>query len=104
MIESIKMPKPCCEKFKNISITYLDLVVAEDDSLQLLISLLSRLNDYDPIEAEEARKIAEFLDAYLNRKIVREHYFLGRSLEPCTFDSSDLEAEICRVHGKLRPL
>ena len=58
-------------------------------------------SSYDPIEAEEVRKIANFLDTYLNRKIVREHYFFGRLIEPCTFDSSELKAEICRAHEKL---
>ena len=94
--------KPCCKKFQKISVQYLDIAIIEDDTLQLIISLLSRLKEYHPIEAEEARKLADFLDGYLNLKIVREHYFFGRSLKSCNLEASDLRAEISRIDEKLR--
>lgn len=92
----------CCKKFKTNSLTYLDLLTTEDHSLQLIIGLLCRLKEDDSIERADIKRLAAFLDRYLNRKIVYEHYFLGRSLKQCTYDKSDLRAEINRLNNRFK--
>ena len=95
-----KAPKPCCKKFEDFSRNYVDLVVQDDEMLELLISFISRVDDNDPMESVELRRLAIPLREYLARKKIRESYFFGRSLIGSGIDSADVGAEVMRAHGK----
>ena len=94
--------KPCCNKFPKVANNYIDTVFHDDYRLRMLANLLLCAKDQDCFDMESLEEIALFIEEFINRKIVREHYFFGRTLKTCTFDDADLSAEIHRVHAKMK--
>ncbi len=96
------MMKPCCRKFDQFAMRYQDIVCQDDYRLRMIANLLLNIQDLECFDVESLEEIAHTIDEYINRKIVREHYFFGRTLRSCTFDSVELGAEIHRVHARIK--
>lgn len=93
--------KECCKDFKKVALNYLDLSVEIDMPLQLLVSFLYRITDENPLEVQDFRSIAKIIEIFLNKKLVLEHEFFGRSIHSATFDEIELEAEKFKIQQKI---
>jgi len=91
--------KPCCKRFREISVRYQDAVFSDDYQLRMLANLLLCVQEIEGLDVESVREIGHAIDNFINRKIVREHYFFGRSLNSCTLSDTDLHAEIHRIRA-----
>lgn len=101
-MKSKMLLKPCCSKYKKFALVYQDIVIAEDERLRLLVDLLSQVNPELGFTKQGFQRIADEIQFYLDRKVVRDHYFFGRTLSECSFDAADLGAELCRTHNKYK--
>jgi hypothetical protein len=68
----------------------------------MLSTLLTRCRDDDPLDSEVTAEIGYAIESYLQRKLVREAVFVGRSLRRCTLRDIDLQAELARVKEHLK--
>lgn len=94
--------KPCCSKFSRIASQYIDIVCHDDYRLRMIANLLHCAKDQDIFDMESLEEIALLIEEFVNKKIVREHYFFGRTLRPCLFNDADLSAELHRVHATMK--
>ena len=102
MPKSKLLLKPCCSKYEKIARRYLDIVCSNDYRLRMIANLLLNIKDLECFDVESLEEISHMIDDYLDRKIVHENYFFGRSLRPCKYGAVDLGAEIHRVHAMVK--
>lgn len=102
MSKSKSLLKPCCERFNQIALRYLDIVCHDDYTLRMIANLLVCAKEMDSLDLESVNELGHVIDEYINKKIAREHYFFGRTLRPCKLSAPDLGAEIHRVHAKFK--
>jgi len=95
-------PSPRCPRCLQRNNVFIDLSADQDAQLQMLSTLLSRCREDDPLEAETMAEIGYAIEAYLQRKLVRESVFVGRTLRRCTLRETDLQAELARVKAYLK--
>ncbi|MBL7716554.1 MAG: hypothetical protein JNL01_13910 [Bdellovibrionales bacterium] len=99
-MKSLQM-KSCCSKFQGYAIEFQDLSADNDRTLRMLSNVLLAAGIQDMFDIQTIREIGYYLEVFLNRKLVQEHVFFGRSIKGCTFSDSDLSAEIQRVYAKV---
>lgn len=86
------------KKFKLKCITYSDLSSDNDHQLQLISSLLLKMND--SLEKKEAKTLGQYLDAYLNKKIILDHYFWKRVIDLCNLNNEEIEGQLLEIRNK----
>jgi hypothetical protein len=82
--------------FRSKCIKYSDLSSDNDEHLQLISSLLLKVDDV--LEIKDAKTLGYYLDSYLNKKIILDHCFWERGVELCNLDEEEIEnmtIEIC---------
>jgi hypothetical protein len=94
--------KPCCARFSKLALEYQDLTASDDYQLRALSNLLLCITDMEIFEVETLHEVARLIDAFLDRKLVREHYLFGRTVKGSAISAIELGAEIHRVHSKLK--
>ena len=93
--------KPCCSKFKKLSLDYIDLIVADDHNLMAIANMLTCLRDLECLGVNTLNEIGRIIESYLNRKMVYEACFLGRKIDESTIDPIQLKAELYKFRLKL---
>lgn len=102
MSKSQSLLKPCCSKFNQIAVRYLDISCHDDYALRMIANLLVCAKEMDSLDLESVNELGHTIDEYINKKVVREYYFFGRTLKSCKLSAPDLGAEIHRVHAKVK--
>ncbi|MDD4976432.1 MAG: hypothetical protein PHY93_18890 [Bacteriovorax sp.] len=85
-------------EFKTKCIKYSDLSSDNDHQLQLISSLLLKVDDV--LEIKEAKTLGYYLDSYLNKKIIIDHCFWDRGVELCNLDDEEIESLIIEVRNR----
>lgn len=84
--------------FKSKCVKYWDLSSDNDHHLQLISSLLLKVNDV--LEVKEARTLAQYLDSYLNKKIILDHCFWIRAVDLCNLSDEQIESFVIENRNK----
>ena len=88
-----------CKKCQGLHRDYLDFSVGEDERLKLLGTLMAGLSGNTEIDLDTVISIGCEIEAYWQRKIVRESVFFGRSLKRCTLPDRELNAELQKARA-----
>lgn len=85
-------------KLKTTCAKYSDLSSDNDHHLQLISSLLLKVSDV--LEVKEARTLGLYLDTYLNKKIILDHFFWMRGVELCNLNDEEIEKMVLDIKNK----
>lgn len=96
-----KLFKPCCKKYPELARIYSDMM-ADLDRPMRNFSLLLQCAEGEGCSEVDLRHVGDFIEDYLNQKVIIENYVLGRPLRTCTASDPDISAELCRITLKLR--
>ena len=85
-------------------IEFLDASVENEYYIKSAIAVLDRTDGDTPLERDQANSLSFLLERFLNRKILLEHVFAGRTLHNCTLSDIDKHGEISIVKRKLNAI
>lgn len=77
------------------SVQYCDLATGEDLKLRLIANLL--LQAGDALEADDAQEIGSTIRAYLNKRILLDHFFWGRVIPAKHLPEQEKLKELARI-------
>ena len=86
------------KNFKSKCVKYSDLSSDNDHQLQLISSLLLKVTD--ALEIKEARTLGQFLDNYINKKIILDHFFWMRSVNLCNLNDEEIESLVIEIRNR----
>lgn len=84
--------------FESKCVKYADLSSDNDHQLQLISSLLLKVDDV--LEIKEAKTLGYYLDSYLNKKIIIDHCFWKRELHLCNLNDEDIESMVVEIRNR----
>lgn len=84
--------------FKDKCLKYSDLSSDNDHQLQLVSSLLLKVNG--DLEVKEVRTLGQYLDSYLNKKIILDHCFWMRGVDLCNLNGEEIESFIIEIRNR----
>lgn len=84
--------------FKDKCVKYSDLSSDSDYQLQLISSLLLKTNDI--LEVKEVKTLGQYLDNYLNKKIIIDHIFWMRTVDLVNLNDEEIENLSIEIRNK----
>ncbi len=97
------MYKECCPVLKDITRHFLDISSKDDSDLRLLGPAL-RACDYELFDQESLQTAGNKILEYLDRKIVKDHFFWARSLTSYSASDQQLKIDLFTVEKLVKDL
>jgi len=93
------MTKPplLCDRCQPLALQYADEVSPLDRELNLIASLCEGFGEPSTMSVQEFQELGLLIHRYLDRKLILEHFLLGRCLEIRTLEENFLKAELTRL-------
>lgn len=88
--------KKCCNDLDRIALQFVDLSSRDDSDLRLLGNILRACSN-DPLDGESLQTVGFKIIEYLDRKIIKDHYFWGRPLTYYSGSEKDLRIELYAI-------